>query len=146
MFGFMKKLKGKGAEIASKSVKADRKDLMEAAVGIVALVAYADGELEESEVSAIQKLLASTESLKVFGDEVNKQFDKYCARLEAGVRMGRLEIMREISDVKNIKEDAETVLVLGIEVAFADGELEPEEEKVLNDIAGKLGLRLSDYI
>jgi len=146
MFGMFKKLKGASAEIANKSVKAENKDLMEAAVGAVTLIAYADGELEDSEITAINNLLSTTKQLAVFGNEVNTEFDRLCTRFESGYRMGRLEVMKEIADVKGNKEEAEIVLVIAIEVAFADGELEPEEQKELEVIAGKLGLRLSDYI
>ncbi len=146
MFGMFKKLKGAGAEIANKSIKAENKDLMEACVGAVALMAYADGELEDSEVKAINDLLSTTKQLEPFGNQVNVEFDRLCKRFESGYRMGRLEVMKEIADVKGNKEEAEIVLVLAIEIAFADGELEPEEEKELETIAGKLGLRLTDYI
>lgn len=146
MFGMFKKLKGAGAEIAEKSVKAENKDLMEAMVGGVALMAFADGELEDSEITAINALLGSTKQLEVFGNDVNVEFDRLCKKFESGYRMGRLEVMKEISDVKGNKEEAEMVLVICIEVAYADGELEPDEEKELNTIAGKLGLRLADYI
>lgn len=146
MFGMFKKLKGAGAEIAKKQVEASNKDLMEAAVGAVALLAYADGELEESETKAINDLLSTTKQLEVFGNAVNVEFDRLCKRLEAGYRMGRLEVLKEIEDVKSNKDEAEMVLVLAIEIAYADGELEPEEEKELNTIAQKLGLRISDYI
>ena len=146
MFGIFKKLKGAGTEIANKSVKAENKDLMEACVGAVTLVAYADGELEDSEVSAIQKLLGSAKQLKVFGAEVNQEFDRLCTRFEAGYRAGRLEVMKEIKDCAGNKGEAEIILVLAIEVAFADGELEPDEERELGKIAQALNLKVDDYI
>ena len=146
MFGLFKGLKGAAKDISERSIKASNKDLMEAAVGAVALIAYADGELEDAEVKTTKALLGTTKILEPFGAEIDKEFDRLCTRLEAGYRMGRLEVLREIEDVKGNKEEAETVLVLAIEIAYADGELEPEEEKELNKIAEILGLRLSDYV
>ncbi len=146
MFGFMKKVKGAGADLATKSIKAGNKDLMEAMVCSAALMAFADGELEEAEVVKIQAILDGSKALEAFGVEVGQAFDKQCKVLEASYRMGRLTVMREIEDCKSNKEDAEMVLIMAIEVAFADGEMEPAEEKELNAIAAKLGLRLTDYI
>ncbi len=146
MFGLFKKAQGAAAAVAEKSLKAENKDLMEAAVGAVALLAYADGELEVSELKAINDLLSTTKTLAVFGNEVNKEFDRLCKRFESGYRMGRLETLREIEDIKSNKQDAETVLVIAIEIVFADGTVEPAEQKELEVIANKLGLRLSDYM
>jgi len=146
MFGFMKKLTGAGAALAEKSVKSENRDLMEAMVGAATLIAYADGELEETEMKAIDAIISNSKRLQAFGSEPSQEFDRLCKVMEAGYRMGRLNVMKEISDVKSNKEEAEMVLVMAIEVAYADGECEPEEEKELNAIAQKLGLRLQDYI
>ena len=146
MFGFLKKVKGAGAELAKKSVKAENKDLMEAMVCAAALIAYADGELEDEEVTKISQILDSSAALEAFGTEPAQFFDKQCAALEASYRMGRLTVMKEIEDVKGNKEEAEMVLIMAIEVAFADGEMEPDEDKELKVIASKLGLKLDEYI
>ncbi len=146
MFGFLKKIKGAGAELANKSVKAENKDLMEAMVCAAALMAYADGELEDEEVTKISQILDTSKALEAFGTEPAQFFDAQCKILDSSYRMGRLTIMKEIEDVKGNKDESEMVMIMAIEVAFADGEMEPEEEKELNAIAGKLGLRLGDYL
>jgi len=146
MFGMFKKLKGAGADLANKSIKAENKDLMEAMVCAAALIAYADGELEDEEVEKISKIIDSSKALAAFGNEPHQYFDEQCKALEASYRMGRLDVMKEIADCKGNKDEAEMVLIMAIEVAFADGELEPDEEKELKVIATKLGLRLEDYL
>ena len=146
MFGFLKKVKGAGAELANKSVKAENKDLMEGMVCAAALIAYADGELEDSEITKISQILDNSKALEAFGTEPAQFFDAQCKVLDASYRMGRLTVMKEIEDCKSNKDDAEMVLIMAVEVAFADGEMEPEEEKELNAIATKLGLRLADYL
>jgi tellurite resistance protein TerB len=128
MFGFMKKMKGAGAEIANKSLKAENKDLMEAMVGAATLIAFASGSLDDAEVLAIDGIIANTKALQAFGNEPSQEFDRLCKVMESGYRMGRLNVMKEINDVKNNKEDAEMVLVMAIEVAYADGDCEPAEE------------------
>ena len=146
MFGFLKKMNKAGAAISEKAVKAENKDLMEAMVGAATLIAFADGELEDEEIAAIDAILKNTKALQAFGSEPAQEFDRLCTVLGAGYRMGRLEVMKEISDVKGNKDESEMVLVMAIEVAYADGECEPEETKELEAIAQKLGLRLTDYM
>jgi len=146
MFGFLKKMNKAGAAISEKAVKAENKDLMEAMVGAAALIAYADGELEDSEISAIDGLLKNSKALAAFGTEPAQEFDRLCTVLAAGYRMGRLEVMKEIEDCKGNKDESEMVMIMAIEVAYADGECEPEETVELEKIAGKLGLRLADYM
>jgi tellurite resistance protein TerB len=143
MFNFFRQ---KGQEIADTAVRAENKKLMEAMVGAACLVAYADGELSDEEVTATSQLLTHTPALKAFGDTPAKEFDRLCNIMEAGYRMGKLQTMRDITKSKDNKEDAEMVLVIAIEVAYADGGCEPDEEKVLEEIANKLGLKLQDYI
>ena len=65
MFGFIKKLQSGYSELASNSVKAENKDLMEAMVAGAVLVAYADGELSEAEMSKCRSFVNSTFSKKI---------------------------------------------------------------------------------
>ena len=119
---------------------------MEAMVCAATLIAYADQELEAEEITKITTMLNASKALEAFGSEPSQYFDSQCNAFDASYRMARLSAMKEITDVKSNKKDAEMVLVMGIEVAFADGEMEPEEDKELKAIASALGLRLSDYI
>ena len=143
MFG---KLFGKKVNAARAEVKKlENRDLMEAMVGGTLLIAFADGECEESELQKIDQLLSSHKSLQHFGSEVSSTMMAFTDRLKAGYRVGRMEILREIQDVKGDQREKEDVLLAMLTVAEADGEIEPEEEKELNAVAQALGLRMSDY-
>lgn len=144
--GLLKKLTGLAAGIASTSVKAGNKDLMEAMIASAVLVAYADGELEAEEVAKCKAIISTSTQLKAFGDEPMQVFDKYCDKMEGSARMGKMDLMKEIIDTKAVKEDAQRVLIMAIEVADADGEIDDSEMKLLTEIASKLDLKLSDYI
>ncbi|MCK2097724.1 tellurite resistance TerB family protein [Thauera aromatica] len=143
MFG---KLFGKKVGAAKAELKrVENKDLMQAVVGAMVLIAYADGECERSELEKIERLVAANDSLAHFGNEINTTMGRYIEFMEAGPRMGEMKIMREIADVKNDPKEAEEVFVLAITVAEADGEIEPAEIKVLAKIGRELGLRLQDF-
>lgn len=67
LFGMLKK---KVNVAAGEVRKLEKKDLMEATVGIAVLVMYADGEAEDSERDKIAKILANTPALAAFGNFV----------------------------------------------------------------------------
>ena len=48
--------------------------------------------------------------------------------------------------MKHDTREAEDVLDVAVAIAEADGEIEPEERNVLEEIAGVLGLRLENYL
>ncbi len=48
--------------------------------------------------------------------------------------------------MKHDTREAEDVLDVAVAIAEADGEIEPEERKVLEEIAGVLGLRLENHL
>lgn len=144
MFGFLKKK----AKVAMRDVsKFDKKDLMEATVGICVLVMYADGTAEDAERAKIQKILDNTPALNNFGPEVQacfSRFDSLCR--DAGMIMARSQIMREIKDCQGDTREMEDVLVTGLTVALSDGEMEEAEEKILKEVASAFGLRLENFL
>lgn len=146
--GFFDKLIGKAKEIAEQVVPADNTDLMEGMVAHGTLVAYADGDCSDDEVAIIQGILNTSTQLSAFGNQPAAYFDSCCDQIEASKRMGKLNLMKEIKEVgaKGVKEDCERVLIMGIEVADADGNIDDDEMKVLTEVAKVLNLNLPDYI
>lgn len=143
MFG---KLFGKKLGAAKVEVKKiENRDLMEAIVGAMVLIAYADGECEKSELDKIERLIRANENLAHFGSEITQVMGRFVEYMDAGPRLGTVKIMREIADVKNTPRDAEEVFVNAITIAEADGEIEPAEMKVLASLGREMGLRVQDY-
>ncbi|MBY0419370.1 MAG: TerB family tellurite resistance protein [Pararheinheimera sp.] len=144
---FLGKLLGKKtAGVREEMKKMENRDLMQAAVGAALLVAYADGECEDSEVSKLQEVIASLPALSSFGPELGQTVDRYNQQLKTSFILGRTQIMREIADVKNNQQEAEDVLIVAITIAAADGEVEPKEQEVLKQIGRQLGLNPDNYV
>lgn len=141
MFGLKKKLFGAGRTIK----KLENRDLMQAIVGGCLLVAAADGEISKNEAAQIDIQIRANKALEHFGAEITKTVNLFTEQLQAGFRLGRMNIMREIRDIKNNPADAEEVLVNMLTVAEGDGNISAEEMKVLDEIAVELGLRLKDF-
>ena len=115
-------------------------------VGGCLLIAFADGDCEDSELKKLDEVLRSSKALEGFGSELTETINRFTARLKAGYRIGRMEILREINDVKSDQNEKEDVLLAMITVAESDGEIEPEEKKELDQVAQRLGLRIEDFI
>lgn len=143
MFGklFGKKINAAKAEVK----KMENRDLLEAVVGGCLLIAAADGEIEDSEVKKIDSLLRTNKNLEHFGAEITELVNRFSERLQSGYRVARAEILREIEDIKSDPQQKEDVLLNMLTIAEADGEIEPAEQKELDVVAQRLGLRLSDY-
>lgn len=144
MFGKLFGKKVKNAKVELK--KLENRDLMEAVVGGCLLVAAADGEIEQSEIQKLDQLLRSNSNLQHFGAEITATINRFTEQLNAGFRVGRLNIMREIADIQGNPEDKETVFVNMLTIAEADGEIEEAEMKVLEEVGRVLGLRVQDYL
>lgn len=155
--GFFDRLKGKAKDTTKAAVKLNNKDLVEALTGSLALIVMADGTADEKEVAKVKGLLRTNKNVADYVNEVERMFDKFIERLQAGFRTGRQEILLEISQVKGNKFDAESVLLNAIEVAEASCDQPTEENpnpekisddevKVLEAIAKALDLRLEDHL
>ena len=138
---------GKKANAAKAEIKKfENRDLMEAMVGGCALVAVADGECEQEEIKKIDELLRTSKALEGFGAEITTTLNRFCERLTASYRAGRIEILREIEESKGDQREKEDVLIAMLTVAEADGEIEEAERKELDVVAQRLGMRLDDFL
>lgn len=123
-------------------------DFLEAVCASAALVAFADGELEAAERSAIIQLVQKHPQLgKLYSlSTIEQTAEAMFKRAESA--SGRQALARELDDVKgrpNASQMAEDVYLVALDVANADGELEAEEEVVLKKIASRLGVDASKF-
>lgn len=125
--------------------KIENKDLMEAVVAACVLVSYADGECEEKELKATEDLIRANEQLKHFGAEITETTNRFDSIMRAGPRVGKMKLMREITDVKADQQQKEEVFLTALTIAEADGEIEPAELQILKEIGQAFGLSLKDY-
>lgn len=142
MFGFGKKVNKVKAEVK----KLENRDLLEAIVGGCLLVAAADGNIDDSELKAIDSLLRTNKNLGHFGNEITELVNRFSERLKSGYRVARAEILREIEDIKGDAQQKEDVLLNMLTIAEADGDIGEKEQKELDTVAQRLGLRVQDYV
>jgi len=140
MFG---KLFGKKAEAAVQKFSG-RTDFLESVCAAAALIAAADGEIEDAEVKATIKAVKANKSLAGGFDQstieatINKMLDR-----AGGGRVGRMGLWDEIREVSKDPEMAQAVVLTALDVAEGDGEIEPAEKAVLDRLAKELSVDLS---
>ena len=140
--GFLsKKLFGAKASVK----KLENRDLMQAIVGGCLLVAAADGEISKNESAQVDLQIRANKNLEHFGSEITTTVNLFTEQLQAGFRLGKMNIMREIADIKNTPMDAEEVFVNMLTVAEGDGDISAAELKVLAEVGTALGLRPKDF-
>jgi tellurite resistance protein TerB len=136
------RLFGKKAE-AAVSKFSGRTDYLEAVCAAAALISAADGEVEDSELKATVKTVKANKSLSGGFDQstiestINRMMDR-----AMGGRMGRMGLWEELREVAKDPEMAQSVVLAALDVSEGDGQIEPEEQKVLEKIAKELGVNL----
>lgn len=119
---------------------------MEAVVGGCLLVAAADGEIEQSEIEKMQKLMCANDALSAFKpSEINAVIERFTELLETDFDFGKKKILDEISEIASDKTQCEDVLVCMIAIAKTDGKIDDSERKVLLQVAKMLRLNASSY-
>lgn len=149
MFGFGKKKDGLVARIAGgvkREISAEysqNKDFLEAVCAAVALVAIADGDIEESEKRSAISIVTSHPTLgKLYQhNEIEDCLTRMFSQAKTGT--GRASLGRELADVKgkpNSPQMCEDVYLVAADIAAADGDTDEKETAVLAKIAGFLGV------
>lgn len=136
MFSMFKKKVSKSVDQIKKF---ERKDLAEAAIGAGVLIASVEGGVSDEEVLTIMGLVQNMDQFKHHQNEIEAMIGKYTSLLKAGFLVGKINIMREIADVKGNDEEIEDVLAIAVTIAGSDGDFSQKEADLLKEIANKLG-------
>lgn len=143
---FMDRFK-KAASAATETVRADmegNKDFLEGVCAGIALVSAADGDIEESEKTKALQVVKNHAKLGALYKQPG-QIEEVMTRMLglATTKSGRLQLHREIEEVKTKIGDRqmlEDIIAVMVDIAEADGEIEPAELKVIHSVATKLGI------
>ncbi len=147
-FGALKKAAGAGvAEVSA--ARSENTDVLEAYVAAAALMATADGEVEDSEKSKTVKILSQAKDLRgLFSTEViEKQFDLMCKKAFTG--SGKQELISEFNDLKRMADSQtlrDNIYLFAKDVCMADGQMEEAEQKRLAAIAKLLEVDTSKFV
>lgn len=123
-----------------------RTDLLEAVCASAALTAAADGSIDDSEIEATIKAVTANEALNTAFDA--RQIEGCMQRMldrAGGGRVGQMNLMKELDDIASNSDDSEMVFLTALDIADADGEIDPAEQAMIEKIAKRLGLNAASY-
>lgn len=147
VFGLLKKVAGGAAREVSAEYSGN-KDFLEAVCAAAALVAAADGDIEESEKRKVVSLITNHPTLGKLYKQTDIESTSDAMLKRAKEFSGRQQLARELDDIKgrpNGAQMAEDAYGVALDIAHADGELEPQEAEVLKKIAARLGVDPSRF-
>lgn len=142
MFGFGKK--------ASDAVKkfSGKTDFLEAVCAACALVASADGTIDDAEIAACKKAIMASKALSEGFDQrtIEACIEKMLDRAGGG-RVGRAGLWKEVDEgVTKDAEQAEAVVLSALDVAEADGNIGDKEKAVLDQLASRAKVNLANLM
>jgi tellurite resistance protein len=120
-------------------------DFLEAVCAASALVAAAEGDIDDSEAAAAMSAVTSNAALSSAFDarQIERTLDTMFGRAKG--RVGKAGLLKEISESAKDKDMAETILLVALDVADSGGISQPEKD-VLAKIATECGLDLNKYL
>lgn len=147
MFSALKKAFGAGAR-EIKAEYGENRDFLEAVCAASALVAAADGDIEEVERRKVVSIVSNHPTLsKVYQSNVIEATAETMFK-RAKDASGRQSLAREMDDIKGRPDGAqmaEDVYLIALDIAGSDGEIEPAEDAVLKKIAARLGIDATKF-
>lgn len=135
MFG-LKKLFSRSTAAAK---RLENKDEFEAYCHGGVGICFADGSCEPSEIDTLKNMLHSDKNLTAFQGEIDVTIDNIVGQFNLSPARAKLQIIRELSDLKADQEAKENVLATLFDLASLGG-VEESEKEVLREYAKALGL------
>ncbi|MEV0295553.1 TerB family tellurite resistance protein [Nocardia sp. NPDC050710] len=113
----------------------------DAAMGMCALVAAADGSIDPTERMRVAGLIGADPVLSNFtADELRVLFEDNCNRLTADPAFGRAHVMQQIGKAAGKATEAEAVVQIGIMIGNADGNFDQVEVAAVREACQVLRL------
>ena len=122
------------------------KDFLEAVVAGCALVAAADGKIDDSEKETMAGFIQRNDALKVFDmAQVITNFNKFTGNFEFNAMVGKAEALRAIHKIKSNGEAARLLIRVCCAIGMADGDFDAGEKAAVKEICLELGLNPSEF-
>ena len=134
-----------GAFTGSVAKVSGKKDFLEAVCAAAALIAVADGEIEDDEVKATTKAIVANKALAGFDSRTIEATAQSMFDRASQGRVGKVGLWKEIDDVSSDADMCEAVYVTALDISESDGEIEPAEKAILDKLAQTLKIDPKKY-
>ena len=137
--GFLENLKAKKDQFRSR-------EFAHGSMAMCALIAAADGSIDDREKQTTAELITTNEVLSIFdSDELLEIFDGYVTRLQEHYDLGKLEAYKAIGKLKGKRDHARAMIQIGIVIGGADGIFDPYEQATIRNACKAVGLAPSEF-
>ena len=134
------------AQLKTKTGQFKNKEFANASMAMCALIAAADGSIDNAERAKVSALITSNEALKVFpAHELTQKFDFYASKLQSNFDFGKLEATQTIAKLKTKPDQARAVIQIGIIIGGADGNFDDHEKAAVRDACHTLGIPPAEF-
>ncbi|WP_422923111.1 tellurite resistance TerB family protein [Singulisphaera sp. PoT] len=143
--GFLDKLKSfaSGTGLGAEFAKIRDRAAVNATLAAIALVAGADGDIEPAERKAGADFVRKGDLFQSFDrEQLATTLEGYYSK--ATNEIAKQDLFDAIGKVKGT-DYARSVVKIGIGIAGADGEFEPQEKEILREVCLTLGLNPVDF-
>ncbi|MCU1642160.1 MAG: Tellurite resistance TerB [Nocardia sp.] len=113
----------------------------DATMGICALIAAADGDIDPADRTRVAQLIGTDTVLQHFPtDELRNLFEDNCTRITLDPAFGRAYVMAQIAEATGNAVEARAAVQLGIMIGKVDGDLDAQEIAAVRDACRALRL------
>jgi tellurite resistance protein TerB len=134
------------AQLKTKTGQFKNKEFANASMAMCALIAAADGSIDNAERVKVSALITSNEALKVFpAQELTQKFDFYASKLQSNFDFGKLEATGTIAKLKAKPDQARAVIQIGIIIGGADGNFDDYEKAAVREACHTLGIAAAEF-
>ncbi len=129
-------------QLADETQKITNSGFLKSAMGACALVANADGSIDDCEVAEVLKY---ADEHNIFGlytaSQVKTAFDEQVAQ----VQVSDQKVYDQIAELKGETAEASLLVNVAIAIGASDGDFDADEQKVVKKLIAVLGLKESDF-
>lgn len=147
---FWDSLKSKTQEmnnsLKTKAGQFKNKEFAAGSMAMCALIAAADGSIDQQERQKTAALIMSNDTLRVFEPaELQQKFDFYCSKLAGDYDFGKVEAIATIGKLKSKPEQARAVIQIGIIIGGADGNFDEHERQAVREACFAVGISPTEF-
>lgn len=147
---FWDQLKTKTSEMSdqlkTKTKQFKNKDFANASMAMCALIAAADGKIDQNERGKTAALIMSNEVLSIFApSELREKFDYYCDRLGSDYDFGKVEAISAVGKLKSKQDQARAVIQIGIIIGGSDGDFDADERQAVKEACFAVGIAPAEF-
>jgi tellurite resistance protein TerB len=133
-------------QLKAKTGQFKNKEFANASMAMCALIAAADGSIDDAERAKVTGLITSNDALSVFpAHELTQKFDFYASKLQTNFDFGKLEATQTIAKLKTKPDQARAVIQIGIIIGGADGNFDDYEKAAVREACHSLGIPPSEF-